>query len=265
MPARGPERCCASSSTLNLEARIAGRFVHEGEGEVRAAFRRSFYLCLADGRYVCVGDASLGRGPLNALVDDFQLLAIGERATLSLADAQRWAPPALPPNPVIDVKALQYAAQGRVPREGLGCLVVDAHNSLSGHAQPALDAIERWLIGNALDDDAQILIGLGPGLTPSGDDYLGGVLLALHHLERKPQAVGLWRWLEPRLKRTSAISGAHLAAAAAGEGHEALHACLVALCSRNADWPHTIGQLEKVGHVSGWDSLAGIAAVAKLG
>ena len=243
-------------------ASVAGRFVPEGEGEVVAAFRRSVYLRFPDGRYACVGDASVGRGPLNALVDDFRLPAVAARVALSVAS--RWAPPALPPSPVIDIGSLHYAAQNRVPREGLGGLIVGAHNALSGHAQPALEALERWLIGNALDDDAQILIGLGPGLTPSGDDYLGGVLIALHALGRRPQAEALWRWLEPRLKRTSAISAAHLAAAAAGEGHEALHACLQALCSRSADWPHTLDRVAAVGHVSGWDALAGIAAVAKL-
>ena len=247
---------------MSLVASIAGRFVPEGEGEVVAAFRRSFYVGFADGRYACVGDASLGHGPLNALVDDFQVASVGGRVALSVA--ARWTPAALPANPVIDIGALEHAARGRVPREGLGGLVIGAHNSLSGHAQPALDALERWLIGNALDDDAQMLIGLGPGLTPSGDDYLGGVLIALHAFERRPQALGLWRWLEPRLKRTSAISAAHLAAAAAGEGHEALHACLHALASRSADWRRTLDQVATVGHVSGWDALAGIAAVAKL-
>ena len=247
---------------MNLVASIAGRFVPEGEGEVRQAFRRSFYAVFADGRYACVGDASLGCGPLNALVDDFRLAAVGER--ISLSAPARWTPAALPPNPVIDIGALQYAARGRVPQEGLGGLVIGAHNSLSSHAAPALEALEGWLIGNALDDEAQMLIGLGPGLTPSGDDYLGGLLIALRAFERRPQAQGLWRWLEPRLTRTSAISAAHLAAAAQGEGHEALHACMHALCDRNADWTRTLERLANVGHVSGWDALAGIAAVAKL-
>ena len=249
---------------MSFRASVAGRFVQDGEGEVRAAFRRSCYVSFTDGRYACIGDASLGRGPLNALVDAFTPPPIGAKVELSLQGAQRWVPAPLPPDPAIDIGALQYAAQGRAPGEGLGGLVVGAHNSLSGHAQPALDAIDRWLIGNALDDEAQMLIGLGPGLTPSGDDYLGGVLIALNQLQRKPQALGLWRWLEPRLKRTSGISAGHLAAAAAGEGHEALHACLEALCSRNADWPQTLAQLANVGHVSGWDSLAGAVAVAKL-
>lgn len=247
---------------MNLAASIAGRFVPEGEGEVRMIFHRSYYVAFADGRHACVGDPSVGRGPLNALVDDFRLPVVSAPVVLSVAS--RWTPPALPANPVIDIGALQYAAQRRAPREGLGGLIVGAHNSLSSHAQPALDALERWLIGNALDDEAQMLIGLGPGLTPSGDDYLGGLLIALHALDRRPQAQGLWRWLEPRLARTSAISAAHLAAAAAGEGHEALHGCLEALASRSADWTRTLDAVASVGHVSGWDALAGIAAVAKL-
>ena len=253
---------------MSWQASLTGRFAREaaarGEGEVRAVFRRSFYARFADERYACVGDRTLGRGPLNALVDDWRVPAIGERITLSTDGAELWAPAALAPHPASDVRALQAAARARAPHEGLGCLVVDAHNSLSGHAQPALEAIERWLVGNALEEEAQVLIGLGPGLTPSGDDYLGGVLIALHQLGRVTQARGLWRWLEPRLWRTSAISAAHLGAAAAGEGHEALHACLLALCTPGADWGAVLAQLDAVGHCSGWDSLAGVVAVAKL-
>ena len=262
MRERPRARCCGSSNALNLAASIAGRFVPEGEGEVRAAFRRSFYVGFADGRYACVGDASLGHGPLNAQIATFTLPAVGARVALSVA--ARWTPAPLPANPTIDIGGLEYAARGRAPQEGLGGLVIGAHNSLSGHAAPALEALERWLIGNALDDDVQMLIGLGPGLTPSGDDYLGGMLIALQAFERRPQAAALWRWLEPRVSRTSAISAAHLAAAAQGEGHEALHACLQALCDRNPDWAHTLERVANVGHVSGWDALAGIAAVAKL-
>jgi len=253
---------------MSFHASVVGRYAQQaaasGQGEVRAVFRRSVYLCFPGERYACVGDPSLGCGPLNALVADFRLPSLGERVALDIAAAQLWAPAPLAPGAEPDLRALHAAARERVPREGLGCLVIDQHNSLSGHAQPALDAIERWLVGNALDDEAQALIGLGPGLTPSGDDYLGGVLIALQRLGREAQARGLWRWLEPRLGRTSAISGAHLAAAAAGEGHEALHHCLQALLDPGADWPGVLAQLDRVGHCSGWDSLAGVVAVAKL-
>ena len=86
----------------------------------------------------------------------------------------------------------------------------------------------------------------------------GGEMRAADHARARKA------WLEPRLARTSVISGAHLAAAAAGEGHEVLHACLEALFSANADWPPVLGRLDNVGHCSGWDSLAGVVAVAKL-
>ncbi|HET7199139.1 MAG TPA: DUF2877 domain-containing protein [Burkholderiales bacterium] len=252
-------------ATARLVARVAGRFARDalalGEGEVCARFQRSVYLRLPGGKYACVGDASLGCGPLNALVDGFAAPPMDAR--LRVAVAAVWTAPVPPPHAAPDLAALQAAARGRVPAEGLGCLVVGSHNGVSGHAQPALDALDRWLVGNALADEAAMLVGLGPGLTPSGDDFLGGVMLALHHVQRPTQARGLWRWLEPRLARTSAISAAHLAAAAAGEGHEALHAALAHLFQRQPGWPAALDRLDAIGHCSGWDALAGAAAVAR--
>jgi hypothetical protein len=246
-------------------ASVVGRFARDalalGEGEVCALFRRSFYLRLTGERYACIGDPSLGRGPLNALVTNFSPRQIGEKLSVSLHDAPIWQPPALPlgsPN----VMTLKKAAQARAPAEGFGCLVAGTHNALSVHAQPALEAIDRWLVGNALGPEAEGLIGLGPGLTPSGDDYLGGVMVALHALGRGTQSAGLWRWLAPRLaERTSAISAAHLAAAAAGEAHEALHACLEELFRPTGSWDVALSHLGAIGHGSGWDGLAGALAV----
>ena len=250
---------------LTLTARIAGRFARDalqaGEGEVCARFQRSVYLRLPGGKYACAGDPSLGCGPLNALVDAFAAPAIGARLSIEVSSV--WAPPAPPPHAASDLAALQEAARGRVPAEGLGGLVLGQQNGLSAHAQPALDALDRWLVGNALAEEAAMLVGLGPGLTPSGDDFLGGVMLALHHVHRATQARGLWRWLEPRLSRTTPISGAHLAAAAAGEGHEALHGALRQLFQREPGWAAALDRLDSIGHCSGWDALAGAAAVAR--
>jgi hypothetical protein len=164
-----------------------------------------------------------------------------------------------------NVAALRACLDGHVPQEGLGCTILGVHNALSVHAQPALEAIDRWLAGNALGNEAEPLIGLGPGLTPSGDDYLGGVLIGLRWLGRGGQADSLWRWLEPRLAaRTSAISAAHLVAAAAGEAHEALHEVLENLSAWQVpDLLPSLGRLDAVGHSSGWDALAGIVAVAR--
>lgn len=243
------------SFTVERAGRFAREALHAGAGEACAVFRRSFYLRCPGEHYVCIGDASLGNGPLNALVRELSLPRLGEPVAVSLDGAAAWQPPPHRPE-CVDVEGLIAMTAKRIPAEGLGCLVIGKHNALSGHAQPALDALERWLVGNALGEEAEGLIGLGPGLTPSGDDYLGGMLVALRLTGRGVQADGLWRWLEPRLEaRTSAISAAHLAAAAAGEAHEALHRVL--------NGERELDALDAVGHTSGWDALAGAMAVLR--
>jgi hypothetical protein len=250
--------------TAEVAGRAARAALAAGEGEVCAVFRRSFYLRSGE-KYACIGDASLGRGPLNALVADFRAPALGEAVVVSLENAQSWEPRPLRGEARPQLEALRACLDGHVPQEGLGCTILGVHNALSVHAQPALEAIDWWLAGNALGNDAAQLIGLGPGLTPSGDDYLGGVLVALRWLGRGAQADSLWRWLGPRLaERTSAISAAHLAAAASGQVHEALHEMLDNLSAWQApDLLPSLSRLDAVGHTSGWDALAGIVAVAK--
>ncbi len=243
-----------------LSARVAGQFAAQGEGVVCALFKRSFYLRMNGHGYACVGDASIGRGPLNAIVDEFCAPTLGEEIVLS-ADTT-WQPARLSAAIAADLSALRGAAQASAPSEGLGCLVAGSHNALSAHAQPALEALSRWLAGHALEPQVEELIGLGPGLTPAGDDYLGGVLIALRALERGAQASALWRRLEPLLDgRTNAISAAHLAAAAAGEGHEALHGCLEEAFRPGPAWSAPLAALGTVGHGSGWNALAGVTAV----
>lgn len=232
-----------------LIVRVAGRFAHQalsaGAGEVCALSQRSFCV-RTPGGFACFGDERFGRGPLNALLDTLPSVTLGAKLAASLAGARSWSPPPYR-------EARLYLADACPPDEGLGGLIAGRHNALAVHAQPALEAIERWLVGHSLDPAVETLIGLGPGLTPSGDDYLGGVLVALHAVRRASHAESLWRWLEPRLAgRTSELSAAHLAAAAAGEAHEALHDVMNGA---------PLERLDGVGHTSGWDAFAGAMAV----
>ena len=242
--------------TALAAARLAGRFAREalalGAGEVCALLRRGFYLRFPGGRFACIGDPSLGAGPLNALVDALPAVMLGQRLAVDTARAEPWKPPESNGTFPENARAIARAAARRAPATGFGGLIAGSHNPLSVYAQPGLEALQRWLVGNALSAEAEALIGLGPGVTAPGDDYLGGVLLALRLTGRGAQAASLWRWLEPRLAgRTREISAAHLAAAAAGEAQEALHRVL------NGE-----AEFESL-DAAGWNGLAGALAVTK--
>jgi len=107
------------------------------------------------------------------------------------------------------------------------------------------------------------LLGLGPGLTPAGDDLLGGALVALHALGQSGKAAQLAGHLLPHAAaRTGRISGAHLACAAQGWGADALHDALAALAAGDRIALHAaVQQLDAIGHTSGWDALTGAAAL----
>lgn len=207
--------------------------------------------------------------------------------TLGLRDAREWRPPARPswegPRLRRSLAWLEDAAE-RAPAEGVGRLIpllagragsltgAAGASDLTGLAWPAVAALSGWVRDALLGSHAtgappvavDRLVGLGPGLTPSGDDVLSGALLALHAFSRAEVADALAVWLRPRAEgRTGAVSLAHLACAAVGEGAAVLHDALAALSSgdtRALDAAATA--VGSVGHSSGWDALTGIVAVA---
>src|ERR1700682_2564822 len=111
--------------TRTFTALVAGRFARQalaaGAGEVCAVVRRSVYLRARGERYACIGDASLGRGPLNVLVEEFSPPQHGERISIALDGAESWSPRPLS-LPAANAQALRRAAAGRIPDAGLGCL-----------------------------------------------------------------------------------------------------------------------------------------------
>jgi hypothetical protein len=107
------------------------------------------------------------------------------------------------------------------------------------------------------------LAGLGGGLTPAGDDFIVGALLAAWAGLLGPGAVSLAPALAAAAApRTTTLSAAYLQAAAHGECLAHWHALFAAqLCD---DWPATSAALEalvSIGHTSGADALAGFLAV----
>jgi hypothetical protein len=108
------------------------------------------------------------------------------------------------------------------------------------------------------------LVGLGPGLTPAGDDLVGSLLFTLHYLGRtyaplKAAGGAAQVDLASLQAGTHVISFAVMSDMARGEGPEPLHEFLGAILA-GAPASHierAARQLVAIGHSSGWDMLLG--------
>ncbi len=216
---------------------------------------------------------------------DGDIVRLGAGPAFSIAGAVRWYPPAPPESwdagtIARNLEALAAAARLGAPAAGFGRLIPDLACGAGaptggGEADPffaagriGAAALVTWL-ADALGagrrvppNAAEGLIGLGPGLTPAGDDLVGGAMVALGAVA-KPVLGRLARWALPLARRrTGKISAAHLAAAAAGEGAEALHRAIAALTRPGAPGlGAALTAIGGIGHSSGWDALTGVAAV----
>jgi Protein of unknown function (DUF2877) len=134
------------------------------------------------------------------------------------------------------------------------------------HASTRFDALRDALEHNDLAAFAAAagrVLGLGPGLTPSGDDFLGGILFALNHAPRAAWRVGLPAVLagirEQAAQATNPISAALLDDLMAGASYRALHDTLAALQSdADTEIARASQALLRVGASSGADMLAGL-------
>lgn len=204
-----------------------------GPATVFASFERSCYVETPSG-VACLGGPGLGMGPLNAIVEDFESFPVGMSVYIEIGKARPWKPSA-------------PSGMKKIPG-------IEIPESIRGPAQPFLD----WIAGSGKPDNS--LIGLGPGLTPAGDDFVGGAMIALRVYGRTAGTTAghaaladrIAAWALPLARsNTNRISRAHLECAAAGEGHEALHDLLCTFEEKH------LQRLARIGHTSGLDAAAG--------
>jgi len=204
---------------VSCAGRAALAALQSGPATVFASFERSCYVETPSG-IACLG-VDIGLGPLNAIVEGFAVPSIGSVVAPEFAFASVWIPP--------KAKAIEF----EIPS------AVQEHSRFFLKYRP------------------EELVGLGPGLTPAGDDYLGGQMIALRAFGRADEAERMAAWVLPLAReRTSRISRAHLECAAAGEGHEALHELLANLGDVQAV-ERSLERLSRIGHSSGMDAAAG--------
>jgi hypothetical protein len=114
----------------------------------------------------------------------------------------------------------------------------------------------------ALADAARPLLGLGAGLTPSGDDYVGGLLFVRRLLaDAEPPGwnAAVARIVADAAALTNPISTRVLTDLGAGEGWAPLHDLLTALGAEDTTAALAAARaMTVIGHTSGWDLLTGV-------
>ncbi len=208
---------------------------------------------------------------------------------VSWADASLWQPAAIVPAPRAAVRTRwgQLMEALAAPSEGdsFGLLLPLLREiAASGEATPPAPAgpfvsaaapafVE---VARACRDRAperilaagRALVGLGPGLTPSGDDFMGGLLFVVRQRSAAlserygRESAELEEWLAWARPRTNTISHAILADHAAGQSAEPMHSLVGALLS---DRPleeilTAVRAVLAIGSTSGWDMLMGVLA-----
>jgi hypothetical protein len=280
-----------------IPAPLAGLLMGAARGTVLAVFDRGAYLDLA-GRVVALAPATADWGPLSIVLSDraglapaaagdpvlldHGVLRIGPH-TVVVADAAVWDP-ALPrpsePSSARGGRALEQVTDelcARASPDSLVALLEPRARRLPEGRRPGaaerltplrrgLEAIGRFLGGRASAEHVRQVIaasvaGRGPGLTPSGDDLLMGVMHAITVWPHLAAPVGGAQAREAlaagALGRTTRISAAYLEAAAAGLAAQPWHRLVRSLDrSPTAIRDATAGILA-IGHTSGADALTG--------
>ncbi len=123
----------------------------------------------------------------------------------------------------------------------------------------------RHVSAASIADMAAQVIGLGEGLTPSGDDLLVGFLAILHLTGYTPTLLHAPTWLDALMANTTDLSAAFLSGAWQGHFSEPMVRLIHALYIGEPDtWQAPAADLAQVGHSSGVDAMVGIAFAAQL-
>ncbi len=270
-------------------------------GKVLAAFSKAIYL-LADTYeifWIATADAPLHRrcaqvsSPLPRLLAGSPFHVESHRLTIDpafafdLQGASVWSAPGVDPNHVLEITVLSAHIQCFFSNldfskaKGFGSLipyilrilqstatlpVMESADPILRSAQPlVLDMAHACLKHQAsgISRNSDALIGMGAGLTPSGDDFLGGLWFALNRLQAAYPDLDFAKYaipVEPYRRRTHLIGFTLLKDFANGHAIAPLHHIINDLLGGES--PESRGpfvsQLTQVGHSTGWDLLAGL-------
>ncbi len=280
-----PSTCATPNSVATrIHDSLSFRLARDGRrsGRVYSVFRSAINLTL-EGDLVTILPDEAGGQPNGILVAaPIDLRTVGVRAgmvveidetlvrvpdsdlVIRMEQAGRWSARI----PVSDGRhwmARSPAVHGLARRDGRAPGAAAADAGLLAHpAVPARLAALRHAVvrtdRRAAALAAKPLIGLGPGLTPSGDDALAGFEAALWGLAH-PAAGFIAMALDDVPDRTTVVSTAMLRHAGRGEFTERVHRLLAALLDEDdRELPAAIERAVAWGATSGRDCLLGVIA-----
>ena len=202
----------------------------------------------------------------------------GSGGLVDLSGAAAWDPrvPALAPGARHRLPVLTRALATR-PGDGIGPAVASPASGetlslLTPRVRPTLARLRAAVEAAspaALVDAAAGLVGLGPGLTPSGDDFLVGFLGTLR-LSDAPGAALVNAAAAPFLalaaERTTLVALSFLRHALRGEFAAPVQAVLDGLrgSTPTARFEEAVAAVLGWGHTSGADTLAGIISALRV-
>ena len=265
----------AEPSIASIGGRAARLLGEPGGWHVEAVFDHSFYIRSGD-EFICIGGASIGNGPLNALLAHVSRppqIEAGAPMNLDISTAKIWhaqpwpaAPANLPPNYFQHV--IQFTLREAPPESFMHATfsAAEPQTALARRARAGATALKAGLASNdtaKFGEAASLLLGLGPGLTPSGDDVLSGALMMLFALGEETRALVLAQSISTRMcAATSPLSRAFLRAACNGESSAAAYQAILALML-GGKAAGVVSPLRSLGETSGFDMLAGIVMVGQ--
>jgi Protein of unknown function (DUF2877) len=238
----------------------------DGAGRVLARFQRACYLELPGG-LVAVVPRSVHPGPVHLVVDellpearrgapvrvDGGALLVGDRA-VDLSAAEPWL--GRLPDAATTVAAAPLLARAAARFAGRSALAAGRYRERVGRFLTALRAGD-------LAAGAAELGGLGPGLTPAGDDALAAVLVHLRWAD--PAGEATLRLVASSV-RTGVVAAAFLAWAARGQALAPAHDLLWAAAGGEEGRALAAArELSRVGETSGADFCLGLSWAATAG
>lgn len=232
---------------------------------------------LAAGAYLTAGAEILALGRPDAMLHPRAILTTASLAadevSFDPAGLAPWRPRPLGTAPTISVlgerwRALAGRAVALGTPAGFGALLVGATLPFPLYAVgDEVRALSRACAGDdaaGAADSALRLLGVGAGLTPSGDDLVGGAFFARSVFAARVAAPEAWRGAGRLVAaaapgRTHPISAALLGDLVAGQGWASLHDLAAALAHQaGATGEEAARRLVRLGHSSGWDLLTGV-------